>query len=384
MIHRITGRAAAVLVGVLLLCQPAALALEPAATASLQTVKTMATFTRTMKKGCKGNDVKSLQKRLKTLGYYSSTADGKFGSGTEKAVKAFQKKKGLKQDGVVGKTTFKAIYAAATATPKPTPTPSVDPTKSGGYDNQVTLKKGDRGSAVVDLQTALKKKGYFTGTITGIFGSETKDAVARFQRSVGLDGDGVAGNYTLSALYTLLNPPDDMDAIPTWPISLYSSCLIPIEKLTWSQADTSAAFPRKADATVIDVRTGYSFRVRRTGGTLHADVETLAVADTAAFTMAVGSYSWARRPVWVVVSGRRLAASMNCMPHGYDSIAVNGMSGQFCIHFVGSRTHGSGKVDPDHLAAIEIAYEAGKTLPDALKDIVYDDDGGASQQMSPS
>ncbi len=382
MIHHITGRAAAVLVGVLLLCQPAALALEPSTTVGTQSVKTTATFTRTMKKGCKGDDVKSLQKRLKTLGYYSSTADGKFGSGTEKAVKAFQKKKKLKQDGVVGKTTFKAIYATTTA--PPTPTPSVDPTKSGGYDNQVTLKKGDRGSDVVDLQTALKKKGYFTGTVTGIFGSETKDAVSRFQRSVGLDGDGVAGNYTLSALYTLLNPPDDMDTIPTWSVSLYPSCLIGIEKLTWAQADTSAAFPRKADATVIDVQTGYSFRVRRTGGTLHADVEPLTVADTAAFTMAVGSYSWARRPIWVVVNGRRLAASMNCMPHGYDSLDDNDMCGQFCIHFVGSRTHGSGKVDPDHMAAIEVAYEAGKSLPDALKDIVYDDDGGVNQQMSPS
>ena len=59
------------------------------------------------------------------------------------------------------------------------------------------------------------------------------------------------------------------------------------------------------------------------------------------------------------MNGRRLAASMNCMPHGYDTIAGNDFKGQFCIHFIGSRTHSSSKVDPDHQKCIEEAYQTG-------------------------
>ena len=57
-----------------------------------------------LKKGSKGENVKKLQQTLKAKGYKVS-ADGAFGANTEKAVKAFQKKSGLKADGVVGKTT---------------------------------------------------------------------------------------------------------------------------------------------------------------------------------------------------------------------------------------------------------------------------------------
>ena len=56
-------------------------------------------LTRTLKKGCKGNDVKELQKVLKV------NADGIFGNDTLIAVKKFQKSKSLKADGVVGKNT---------------------------------------------------------------------------------------------------------------------------------------------------------------------------------------------------------------------------------------------------------------------------------------
>ena len=65
----------------------------------------------TVKKGAKGNITKWIQKRLISLGYScgSSGADGDFGSGTEKAVKNFQKANGLTADGIVGKDTWKEL-----------------------------------------------------------------------------------------------------------------------------------------------------------------------------------------------------------------------------------------------------------------------------------
>ena len=60
----------------------------------------------------KGSRVKVLQKALKQLKYYSGTVDGKFGSKTKKAVKAFQKAKKLTVDGKAGKKTLKAIEKA--------------------------------------------------------------------------------------------------------------------------------------------------------------------------------------------------------------------------------------------------------------------------------
>lgn len=65
----------------------------------------------TVKKGAKGNITKWIQKRLISLGYScgSSGVDGDFGSGTEKAVKNFQKEHGLTADGIVGKDTWKKL-----------------------------------------------------------------------------------------------------------------------------------------------------------------------------------------------------------------------------------------------------------------------------------
>ena len=62
-----------------------------------------------LKQGSKGGEVKEVQRRLKLWGYYKGSADGVFGAGTRSAVIAFQKKNGLKADGVVGKATYKAL-----------------------------------------------------------------------------------------------------------------------------------------------------------------------------------------------------------------------------------------------------------------------------------
>lgn len=59
----------------------------------------------TVKKRAKGNITKLIQERLNSVGFNLST-DGIFGKGTEKAIKVFQKNRGLSQDGIVGKNTW--------------------------------------------------------------------------------------------------------------------------------------------------------------------------------------------------------------------------------------------------------------------------------------
>ena len=63
-----------------------------------------------------------------------------------------------------------------------------------------TVKKGSRGENVKELQTLLKNKGYDPGTIDGIFGNKTRDAVMRFQNDHNLKVDGIVGIVTWNAL----------------------------------------------------------------------------------------------------------------------------------------------------------------------------------------
>lgn len=69
----------------------------------------------------------------------------------------------------------------------------------------VALKQGMSGNDVLALQTKLKDTGYYRGTLDGIFGFETRNAVMRFQSDQGLDVDGIAGFETLSVLDGLYN-----------------------------------------------------------------------------------------------------------------------------------------------------------------------------------
>lgn len=61
------------------------------------------------KYGSSGNEVKQIQTKLKSWGYYSGNVDGIYGSKTFDAVKAFQKKNGLKVDGIAGSKTLSAL-----------------------------------------------------------------------------------------------------------------------------------------------------------------------------------------------------------------------------------------------------------------------------------
>lgn len=62
-----------------------------------------------LRRGASGDDVVTLQKKLKNWGYYSGTVDGIFGGQTEQAVIYFQRKNGLTADGIVGEQTANAL-----------------------------------------------------------------------------------------------------------------------------------------------------------------------------------------------------------------------------------------------------------------------------------
>lgn len=81
----------------------------------------------TLRRGASGNAVRELQRKLLAVGSLSGGVDGQFGSGTEAAVRAFQRSRGLSADGIVGPATWAALDAAGTGTghaPPPAPAPS--------------------------------------------------------------------------------------------------------------------------------------------------------------------------------------------------------------------------------------------------------------------
>ena len=77
----------------------------------------------TLKKGSKGDQVRTLQLRLTELGYLDAEADGIFGASTKEAVKTFQKRNGLSVDGIAGPKTQTCLYSADAVAVPPPPVP---------------------------------------------------------------------------------------------------------------------------------------------------------------------------------------------------------------------------------------------------------------------
>ncbi len=78
------------------------------------------------------------------------------------------------------------------------------PSQTGGQEEegvrQVLSRYGSRGNEVKKIQTKLKNWGYYSGSVDGIYGTKTKEAVIWFQKKNGLTADGVAGPKTLAAM----------------------------------------------------------------------------------------------------------------------------------------------------------------------------------------
>jgi len=125
--------------------------------------------------------VLAAQERLFALGYLTTKPDGSYGNDTVAAIKVFQGKNGLIQDGYLGPETRDVLMSDA------------------ALPNGLGL--GDEGSQVTNVQTLLAKWKYLkSANITGYFGEMTLNAVKNFQKRNGLNPDGLVGAQTMAKL----------------------------------------------------------------------------------------------------------------------------------------------------------------------------------------
>ncbi len=139
----------------------------------------------TLESGSSGDQVRTLQKRLKDLGYYNGSIDGSYGDSTMAAVMAFQLRNNLTVDGKAGPATQRVLYG------------------SKANITYAAMRQGEEGKAVKNLQYTLYELGYYDGAIDGKYGQTTADAVRAFQIQNKITPvDGVAGSVTLGKMYS--------------------------------------------------------------------------------------------------------------------------------------------------------------------------------------
>ncbi|WP_462411902.1 hypothetical protein [Neobacillus sp. Marseille-QA0830] len=132
-----------------------------------------------------------------------------------------------------------------------------------------------------------------------------------------------------------------------------------IEMLDWNRVDQ--ILPKYTKFIVKDLETGKKFNVQRRAGSHHADVQPITAQDTKIMKEIYGGkWSWKRRAILVIHKKQRIAASMHGMPHGAGALK-NNFPGHFCIHFYGSTTHRTNKMDLSHMLMI---YKASGKLGD--------------------
>ncbi|MGN0970623.1 MAG: peptidoglycan-binding protein, partial [Aristaeellaceae bacterium] len=163
------------------------------------------------RQGDSGENVKLVQQRLKDLGYYTGTVDGKFGSGSVAALKTFQTKNGLNADGVAGSGTYELLfsYSALAFSQTPTPSPEAIPTPAPvtsyppiTQENVVKISLGVTDPQVTRLQNRLTLLGYYVANPDGTCKADDVAAIKAFQKKNGLTADGVAGYNTQVKLYS--------------------------------------------------------------------------------------------------------------------------------------------------------------------------------------
>lgn len=307
---------------------------------------TSSSLTRTLRRGYTGDDVITVQQRLKELGYYTGSIDGVYGSGSIAAATAFQKNNGLKVDGLTGQSTYAALFSSsAVAAGSSGSSSSGSSSSSGAY---VKLKSGDKGTEVKKLQQALKDLGYNVSA-DGTYGPITVAAVTAFQKLNGLDDDGIAGAKTQTVLYSgnakrydsSSNSGSSSGGSSSGSSSSGSTgtTVAPngatIQLLHWFN-DVKPTLKNGQNLIAYDPETGISWTLRIMSRGNHADVEPLTAADTAAMFEAFGNKeSWGPKVVYVKLpDGRWSIASTHNVAHGGQTISGNNFDGQNCVHFL--------------------------------------------------
>lgn len=303
-------------------------------------------LTRTLRRGYTGDDVITVQQRLKELGYYTGSIDGVYGSGSIAAATAFQKNNGLKVDGLTGQSTYAALFSgSAVAAGSSGSSSSGSSSSSGAY---VKLQSGDKGTEVKKLQQALKDLGYNVSA-DGTYGPITVAAVTAFQKLNGLDDDGIAGAKTQTVLYSgnakrydsSSNSGSSSGSSSSGSSSSGSTgtTVAPngatIQLLHWFN-DVKPTLKNGQNLIAYDPETGISWTLRIMSRGNHADVEPLTAADTAAMFEAFGNKeSWGPKVVYVKLpDGRWSIASTHNVAHGGQTISGNNFDGQNCVHFL--------------------------------------------------
>lgn len=242
------------------------------------------------------------------------------------------------------------------------------------------LKKGSNNNEVKQVQTVLKKLGFYTySKVTGYYGSITVKAVKKFQKKNGLTADGIIGSNTRAILSQYINSLNK--GKQTKKVTKKNAVTLTAKAQTVKSGTTTKEFCGALDwydevqyiwkkgkiATITDVDTGKTFQVKRTYGHNHADVEPLTKKDTKIIKDIWNGWSWERRAVVVDVDDMLIAGSMTAMPHAgkdsspankiisnrsgnygrgnnLDAVKNNGANGVLDIHFLNSRTHSSNRV----------------------------------------
>ena len=309
-----------------------------------------------LQKGSSGDAVRALQENLKTLGYYTGTVTGTYGNLTKEAVRLFQRDNGLASDGVAGPRTLAKITevlaaktGGATASPSPgsTAAPGATPAPTpaaGALDTTKTLRYGNSSEDVKRLQSALATLGYFSGTATGYYGTQTTAAVKAYQSAKGLTADGIAGKNTLTAINTDLANGTAASAVLA--SSVRATSVLNDDFYSWR-----TRYANGEHCTVYDFETGASWTLRIMTKDAHMDAEPLTKQDTAAMTKAFGGkQDWTRKAVWVTFSdGKTYIAATASAPHGTQHITTNNFSGHLCVHFPISMTRAEG-IGPNAVA----------------------------------
>ena len=147
-----------------------------------------------IQRGSSGPDVALVQTWLNGIRdsctwHAALTVDGKFGANAEKAVREFQLRYDLKEDGKVGANTWNVLYTKYTA-------------KHGLHVPYpgIVLRQGSSGGTVRLVQQKLNALGEKLST-DGKYGASTAAAVERYQRRNGLTADGAVGKATWEKMF---------------------------------------------------------------------------------------------------------------------------------------------------------------------------------------
>ncbi|TMW72196.1 C40 family peptidase [Alteribacter natronophilus] len=157
-----------------------------------------------LRNGSSGTAVTLLQEKLKELGYYTSSVNGRYRSETVEAVRTYQRSNNLQTDGIAGPQTIGHLNSGNSKPHSPENSSENSGSDSGNGTPSLpankVLRLNDRGSDVEALQIHLKEYGYYSFNITGTYGTITREAVRNFQREAGISVDGIAGPQTFNAL----------------------------------------------------------------------------------------------------------------------------------------------------------------------------------------